>query len=116
MSLILDAYISLGVQFFVSLFDGLTSIPSLSTTPSWSKTTREFNRACACTRHILDPTTLPETEPARAQLRTARVMLNVTVGWAVLLPAFFLTTNFSDSIFGDVLGALQMLARAAHPT
>jgi hypothetical protein len=43
-------------------------------------------------------------------------MLDVTVGWAVLLSAFFLTTNFSDSIFGDVLGALQMLARAAHPT
>jgi hypothetical protein len=44
------------------------------------------------------------------------VVLNV--GWAVLLAALFslLTTNLSDSIFGDVLGALQTLARAAHPT
>jgi len=40
-------------------------------------------------------------------------MLNT--GWPALLAAlsFLLTTNLSDSIFGDVLGALQTLARAA---
>jgi hypothetical protein len=43
-------------------------------------------------------------------------MLNV--GRVVLLAALFflLTTNLSDSIFRDVLGALQTLARTAHPT
>jgi hypothetical protein len=43
-------------------------------------------------------------------------MLNV--GWAVLLAALFflLTTNLSHPIFRDVLGALQTLAHAAHPT
>ncbi len=42
-----------------------------------------------------------------------RAMLNA--GWPALLAAlsFLLTTNLSDPIFGDVLGALQMLARAA---
>jgi hypothetical protein len=36
----------------------------------------------------------------------------------VLLAAlsFLLTTNLFDSIFGDDLGVLQTLARAAHPT
>jgi hypothetical protein len=43
-------------------------------------------------------------------------MLNV--GWPVLLVAlsFLLTTNLSDAIFGDVEGALETLAHAAHPT
>jgi len=63
-----------------------------------------------------DPTTLPETEPARAGLRTVRAMLNA--GWPALLAAvsFLLTTNLSDSLFGDALGALQTLARAAGRT
>ncbi|KAH9961800.1 hypothetical protein BC827DRAFT_1201948 [Russula dissimulans] len=40
-------------------------------------------------------------------------MLNA--GWPTLLAAlsFFLTTNLSDPLFGDVLRALQALARAA---
>jgi hypothetical protein len=61
----------------------------------------------------LDPTTIPDTEPARAGPRTLRAMLNA--GCPALLAAlsFLLTTNLSDSIFGDVLGALQTLARAA---
>jgi hypothetical protein len=43
-------------------------------------------------------------------------MLNI--GWAVLLATlcFLLTTNLSDTVFRDVLGALQTLTRAAHPT
>jgi hypothetical protein len=98
------------MQCLVSLSDGLMGLPSLSTTPSWHKTTRKFNRACACTGQ-LDRITLPETEPARARLQIVRAMLNV--GWPVLLAALFflLTTNPSDSIFGDVLGALQTLSR-----
>jgi hypothetical protein len=61
----------------------------------------------------VDPTTLPETEPARSGLRTVCAVLNA--GWPALLPAlsFLLTTNLSDSIFGNVLGGLQTLARAA---
>jgi hypothetical protein len=40
----------------------------------------------------LDPTTLPETDPARAGLRTVRAMLNA--GWPALFTAlsFLLTT------------------------
>ena len=61
----------------------------------------------------LDPATLPSTEPARAGLLTVRAMLNA--GWPALLAAlsFLLTTNLSDPLFGDVLGALQALPRAA---
>jgi hypothetical protein len=56
--------------------------------------TREFNRTRTCTRP-LDPTTLPETEPAWAGLRTVRAMLNA--GWPALIAAlsFLLTTNLS---------------------
>jgi hypothetical protein len=40
-------HISLGMQYLVSLSDG-----HMGTFPlSWSKTTRKFNRACACTGH-----------------------------------------------------------------
>ena len=61
----------------------------------------------------LNPTTLPETEPTQAGLQTVCAMLNPR--WPALLVAlsFLLTTNLSDSIFDDVLGALQTLARAA---
>jgi hypothetical protein len=61
----------------------------------------------------LDRTMLPETEPAREGLQTVRAMLNA--GRPVLLVALclLLTTNLSDSLFGDALGALQTLARAA---
>jgi hypothetical protein len=57
----------------------------------------------------LDHTTLPETKPALAGLRTVRA------GWPALLAAlsFLLTSNLSDPIFGDVLDALQTLVRAA---
>ena len=61
----------------------------------------------------LDPTTLPETEPTRAELRTVRAMLNAW--WPVLIAtlSFLFTTNLSDLIFVDVLGALQTLAPTA---
>ena len=40
---------------------------------------------------------------------------NAYTGWPMLLVAlsFLLTMNLSDSIFGDILGALQMLACTA---
>ena len=61
----------------------------------------------------LDPSTLPPTEPARAGLLTVCAMLNA--GWPALLASlsFLLGTNLSDALFGDVLGALQSLTRAA---
>ncbi|KAI0292132.1 hypothetical protein BC826DRAFT_1105631 [Russula brevipes] len=54
-----------------------------------------------------------QKHPAGSTELTVRALLNA--GWAALLPAFFflLTTNLSDPLFGDVLGALQALARAA---
>ncbi|KAI0267516.1 hypothetical protein BGY98DRAFT_1025240 [Russula aff. rugulosa BPL654] len=72
-----------------------------------------FNCVRACTEFTWpNYRTPPEIEPARAQLWTVRVMLNA--GLPALLDAlsFFLTTNLSGSIFGNVLGALQTLARS----
>jgi hypothetical protein len=59
------------------------------------ETTRGFNRPRV--PGPFDPTTLPETEPARAGLQTVRAMLNA--GWPALLAvlSFLLTTNLSDS-------------------
>ena len=112
--LIPEAYIYLlGVQCLVSLSDGLAGY----TFPLYN-TLAVQKPLAGSTEPVrapgpLDPSTLPETEPARAGLRTVRAMLNA--GWPALLAAlsFLLTTNLSDSIFGDVLGALQTLARAA---
>ncbi|KAI9452204.1 hypothetical protein F5148DRAFT_1237059 [Russula earlei] len=108
------AYIYLlGVQCLVSLSDGFAgyTIPLYNTlavqkSPAGSA---EPVRAPG----PLDPSTLPATEPARVGLQTVRAMLNA--GWPALLAAlsFLLTTNLSDPLFGDVLGALQALARAA---
>ena len=112
--LIPEAYIYLlGVQCLVSLSDGFAGY----TFPLYN-TLAVQKPPAGSTEPVrapgpLDPTTLPETEPARAGLQTVRAML--TAGWPALLAAlsFLLTTNLSDSIFGDVLGALQTLARAA---
>ena len=113
--LIPEAYIYLlGMQCLVSLSDGLAgyTFPLYNTLtvqkpPAGSKSVRAPGP--------LDPTTLPKTEPAQARLRTVRVMLNA--GWPALLAAlsFLLTMNLSDSIFDDVLGALQMLAPRDSP-
>ncbi|KAH9955063.1 hypothetical protein BC827DRAFT_1271999 [Russula dissimulans] len=99
-------------KFLVSLSDGLAgfAIPLYNTLavqkpPSGSS---EPVRA----RGPLDPSTLPETEPARVGLQSVRAMLNA--GWSALLAALsFFTTTLSDLLFGDVLGALQALAQAA---
>jgi hypothetical protein len=63
--------------------------------------------------------TLPGIEPARAGLQIVRAMLNA--GWPALLAVLsFPLTTLPDTIFGDVLVMLQMLARAvgclAQPT
>jgi len=103
----------LGVQCLVSLCDGLAgyAIPlynnlAVQKPPAGSP---EPVRAPG----PLDPSTLPESEPACVGLQTVRAMVNA--GWPALLAAlsFLLTTNLSDPLFGDVLGALQALARTA---
>ena len=109
-----EAYIYLlGVQCLVSLSDGL----AVYVFPLYNNLAVQKPPA-GSTEPVrapgpLDPTTLPETEPARAGLETVRAMLNA--GWPALLAAlsFLLTTNLSDPLFGDVLGALQTLARAS---
>jgi hypothetical protein len=55
--------------------------------------------------------TLPETKPARTELQTVRAMLNAC---RLALPVIlsFLFTTLSDPLLGDVLGALETLARA----
>jgi hypothetical protein len=109
-----EAYIYLlGVQCLVSLSDGLAgyAIPLYNTLavqkPPAGST--ELVRAPG----PLDPSMLPPTEPARIGLLTVRAMLNA--GWPAMLAAlsFLLNTNLSDPLFGDVLGALQALARAS---
>jgi hypothetical protein len=82
----------------------------LSTTPTRSKSHPHVQPSPGAPGP-LDPTALPETEPALAGSQTVRAMLNA--GWPALLAAhsFFLTTSLS--IFGDILGALQTPARAA---
>jgi hypothetical protein len=109
-----EAYIYLlGVQSLVSLSDGLAgySIPLYNTLAAQKPPagSTEPMRAPG----PLDPSTLPSTETARTGLLTVREMLNA--GWPALLAAlsFLLNTNLSDPLFGDLLGALQALARAA---
>jgi len=50
----------------------------------------------------LDPSMLPESEPARVGLQTVRAMVSAV--WPALLPtfSFLLTPNLSDPLFGDV--------------
>jgi hypothetical protein len=79
----------LGAQFLVSPSNGLEGYKK----PSAGST--EPVRA----PDPLDPMTLPETETARAGLRTVHAMLNTPALLAVLS---FLLTTLSDSIFGDV--------------
>jgi hypothetical protein len=102
------------MQRLISLSDGLAAyvIPLYNTLAVQKPTgSTELVRAPG----PLDPSMLPETEPAQAGLETVRAMLNT--GWPALLAALsFLATNLSDPLFGDALGALQALARAAHTT
>ena len=71
--------------------------------PRGPSTTRWFSRARACITHLtLLP--LPETELAGRSLQNSvRAILNA--GWPALLVALssLLTTNLSNSIFGDIL-------------
>ena len=101
----------LGMQCLVSLSDALAeyTFPLYITLAVQKPPATESIRAPG----PLNPTTLPETEPTQAGLQTVCAMLNPR--WPALLAAlsFLLTTNLSDSIFDDVLGALQTLARAA---
>ena len=62
---------------------------------------------------LLDQSTLLESEPTRVDPQTVRAMLRA--GWPALLAAlsFLLATKLSDTLFGDVLSALQALARTA---
>ena len=109
-----EAYIYLlGVQHLVSLCDGLAgyAIPlynSLAVQKPPAGSAEPVRAPC-----LLDPSTLPESEPACVGLQTVHAMINA--GWPALLAAlsFLLTTNLSDPLFGDVLGALQALARTA---
>ena len=109
-----EAYIYLlGVQCLVSLCDGLAgyAIPLYNTLAVQKPPARSSEPVRA--PGPLDPSTLPESEPARVGLQTVRAMVNA--GWPAMLAAlsFLLTTNLSDPLFGDVLGALQALARTA---
>jgi hypothetical protein len=80
--------------------------PSLSTTLSPSKSPQRAPGP-------LDFTTLPETETARARPQTMHAMLNTGCPPALAVALSLLTTNLSDPIFGDVLGALRTLACAS---
>ena len=109
-----EAYIYLlGVQCLVSLCDGLAgyAIP-LYNSLAVQKPPDGLPEPVRAPGP-LDPSTLPESEPACVGVRTMRAM--VDSGWPALLAALsiLLTTNLSDPLFDHVLGALQALARAA---
>ena len=111
--LIPEAYIYLlGVQYLVLLSDGLTgySFPLYNTVVVQNLPTGSTETVRAT--GPLDLMTLSVTKPARTGLQTVRVMLKA--GWSAhFVTLSFLFTPLSDPLMGDVLGALQTLARLA---
>jgi len=108
-------YTSLASQCLVSLCDGLAgyAIPLYNTLavqkpPAGSP---EPVRAPG----PFDPSTLPETGPARVGPQTVRAMLDA--GCPALLAAlsFLLTTRLSDPLVGDVVGAAGARPRSGVP-
>ncbi|TFK38576.1 hypothetical protein BDQ12DRAFT_735649 [Crucibulum laeve] len=95
----------LAVQCLVSLSDGLFS----SVAPLYTTIVGRTSRAPAA----LDLSTLPQGEPSTKQLKTSSAMLEA--GWPALLAAlsFVLSTNLSDDLFVDALGAYQALTNTA---
>jgi hypothetical protein len=98
--LISEAYIYLlGVQYLVSLSDGLTgySFHLYNTVAVQNPPTGSTEPVCVLCP--LDPMTLPEAKPARTGLQTVHAMLNA--GWPAHLVTFsFLFTTASDSLLG----------------
>ncbi|KAH9961981.1 hypothetical protein BC827DRAFT_1383744 [Russula dissimulans] len=98
----------LGVEFLASFSDGFAgyAIPLYNTLAVQKPPSGSSEPVRAPGR--LDLPTLPEAEPARVGLQSVL---------ATLLAALSLfTTTLSDPLFGDVLGTLQALARAAGRT
>jgi hypothetical protein len=92
------------VQCLISLSDGLAGY-TFPLSPSRSKNYPWVQLGLCAHRAHSAPLRCPKlSQPAG--LRTVRAMLNA--GWPALLAAlsFLLTTNLSDSLFGDALGAL----------
>ncbi|KAI0263538.1 hypothetical protein BC834DRAFT_827343 [Gloeopeniophorella convolvens] len=103
-----DAYpCLLGIQCLVALADGLAAY----VLPLYNALSRASSPNTLPS--ALDPDTLPASEPAAPGLRAARGML--AAGWPALLAglAQLLSANLAPPLFGDVLGALAGLARAA---
>ena len=99
----------LGVQYLVSLSDCLTgySFPLYNTVVA-----KNYPRVqpSLCVQGPLDPMTLLETKPARTGLKTVRAMLNA--GPHILSPSLLPLFHRLRPLLGDVLGALQTLARS----
>ncbi|KAI0030497.1 hypothetical protein K488DRAFT_54152 [Vararia minispora EC-137] len=109
-----DAYVYLlGVHCLVSLCEGFASYTAPIYTQLMVQKPRAAGDAVVRAPGALDPSTLPETEPARASLMAVRDM--VAAGWPALLAAlsFLLSTNLSDELFVDVLAAYQALTNVA---
>jgi hypothetical protein len=72
------------------------------------------NSPAGSTEPVRAPAGLPETQPARTGLRTARARLSCAFSGPYLPP--YCTTNLSDSIIRDVLGALQGASHRPYAT
>jgi hypothetical protein len=115
----------LGVQCLVAICDGFATFaaplytalavqrPRTSSNVAQSGTASAASESAVRAPPALDVTKLSPEDPSAKGLTTVRSM--VDSAWPAFLAAlsFIISTNLSDDLFGDVLGAYQSLARVA---
>ena len=99
----------LALQCLVSLVEGFTSLVLPLYNSIVVVRPRAAGEAVVRAPPALDLASLSTDDPATIQLRTVHDMLEN--GWPALLAAlsFYISTNLSDELFADVLGALQSM-------
>ena len=105
-----ESYIYLlALQCLVSLVEGFATLVIPLYNSIVVVRPRAAGEAVVRAPPALDLTSLSPEDPATIQLRTVHDMLEN--GWPALLAAlsFYISTNLSDELFADVLGALQSL-------
>ena len=105
-----ESYIYLlALQCLVSLVEGFASLVLPLHNSIVVLRPRAAGEAVVRAPPALDLASLSADDPATIQLRTVHDMLEK--GWPALLAAlsFYVSTNLSDELFADVLGALQSM-------